>query len=76
MMNRWDLVKISCQLPEWHDPDGITIPIDYSDILRAANRTDEEIADVEAGLVEWAMSEVRRGGPDHSPKTATSAASN
>jgi hypothetical protein len=75
MMNRWDLVKISCQLPEWRDPDGITMPIDYSDILRAANRTAEEVANVEAGLVAWAMSEVRRSGPDYSSIGATSAAS-
>jgi hypothetical protein len=76
MMNRWDLVKISCQLPEWHDPDGVTIPIDYSDILRAAHKTDEEIADIESGLVEWAMSEVTRRGAGYVSTTATGAATN
>jgi len=56
-MNRWDLVRLSHELPEWQDPDGSVIPIQYADILRAANRTDAEIAAVEAELESLAAAE-------------------
>ena len=32
-MSRWDLVRITHDLPEWVDPAGSAIPISYRDIL-------------------------------------------
>jgi uncharacterized phage-associated protein len=55
--NRWDLVRISHELPEWQDPNGSAIPIQYRDILRAGNKTDSEIAAVEAELESLAATE-------------------
>src|SRR5947209_15573893 len=46
-MTRWDLVGVSHELPEWQDPNGSAIPIQYRDILRAGNKTESEIAAVE-----------------------------
>jgi len=43
-MNRWDLVNLSHQFAEWRDPDGGALPISYEDILRAGNKSEEEIA--------------------------------
>jgi uncharacterized phage-associated protein len=56
-MNRWDLVRISHELPEWQDPNGSAIPIQYRDILRAGNKTESEIAAVEAELESLATTE-------------------
>ena len=56
-MSRWDLVQVSHELPEWQDPNGSAIPIQYRDILRAGNKTDSEIAAVEAELESLAAAE-------------------
>ncbi len=56
-MNRWDLVRFSHELPEWQDPNGSAIPIQDRDILRAGNRTEREIAAVEAELESLAAAE-------------------
>ena len=56
-LNRWDLVRISHDLPEWLDPNGSAIPIEYRDILRAGNKTESEIAAVEAELESLAATE-------------------
>ncbi len=56
-MNRWDLVRLSHELPEWQDPHGSAIPIQYRDILRAGNKTESEIASVEAELESLATTE-------------------
>jgi uncharacterized phage-associated protein len=56
-MTRWDLVRISHELPEWQDPNGSAIPIQYRDILRAGNKTESEIAAVEAELESLAAAE-------------------
>jgi len=48
--SRWDLVKFCHDLPEWHDPDGSSIPIDYADILRAGDIPPDEIASIDAEL--------------------------
>jgi uncharacterized phage-associated protein len=53
--NRWDLVRFTHDLPEWQDPNGSSIPIAYSDILRAANRTDAEIAHLESEIESLAV---------------------
>jgi uncharacterized phage-associated protein len=56
-MTRWDLVRASHELPEWQDPKGSAIPIQYRDILRAGNKTESEIAAVEAKLESLAATE-------------------
>lgn len=56
-MTRWDLVRMSHELPEWQDPGGSAIPIQYRDILRAGNRTEAEVAAVEAELESLAAAE-------------------
>ena len=53
--SRWDLVKYTHDLPEWQDPNGSSIPIAYSDILRAENRTDAEIACIESEIESLAV---------------------
>ena len=56
-MSRWDLVRMSHDLPEWQDPHGRAIPIDYEDILRAGNKSAGEIAAIEAELESLAITE-------------------
>jgi uncharacterized phage-associated protein len=56
-LNRWDLVRLSHEFPEWQDPNGSAIPIQYRDILRAGNKTESEIAAVEAELESLAATE-------------------
>ena len=48
--SRWDLVDLTHQLPEWKNPQGSAIPIQYRDILKAGGKTDLEIAAVEDEL--------------------------
>lgn len=48
--NRWDIVNYVHTLPEWQDPAGSAIPIAYRDILKALNKSDEEIGAIEAEL--------------------------
>ena len=55
--SRWDLVNLSHGLPEWQNPNGSAIPIQYRDILRAGNKTESEIAAVEAELEALAAAE-------------------
>jgi uncharacterized phage-associated protein len=56
-LSRWDLVNLSHGLPEWQDPKGSAIQIQYRDILRAGNKTDTEIAAVESELAALAAAE-------------------
>jgi uncharacterized phage-associated protein len=56
-MNRWDLVRMSHDLPEWQNPNGSSIRIEYRDILRAGKKTESEIAAVEAELQSLAFAE-------------------
>lgn len=48
--SRWELVDLTHRLPEWKNPQGSAIPIQYRDILRAGGKTDLEIAAVEDEL--------------------------
>lgn len=48
--SRWELVDLTHKLPEWKNPQGSAIPIQYRDILKAAGKTDIEIAAVEDEL--------------------------
>lgn len=56
-MGRWELVNLSHELPEWQDPRGSAIAIEYRDILRAGNKTESEIAAIEAELDALAVAE-------------------
>jgi len=42
--DQWDMVEIVHELPEWVDPEGSSVPIQYEDILREAGKTEVEIA--------------------------------
>ena len=42
-LSRWEIVDLVHTLPEWQDPDGGAIPINYADILRAQKVDPEEI---------------------------------
>ena len=54
---RWDLVQFTHKLPEWKNPQGSAIPIQYRDILKAGGKTDLEIAAVEDELEGVALME-------------------
>jgi uncharacterized phage-associated protein len=56
-MGRWDLVKLVHELPEWQNPDGSAVPISYHDILKAAGKTDHEIAAILSDLEEVALAD-------------------
>lgn len=48
-MSRWELRDFCHDLPEWQDPEGSAIPIDYHDIL-AAEKTPLEAQAIEREL--------------------------
>jgi uncharacterized phage-associated protein len=57
---RWELVEYSRTLPEWHDPDGSSIPISVEDILSAGGWPADEIEEVVDELQHLAyMSQLR-----------------
>lgn len=45
-LDEWELVDLVHELPEWEDPEGSAIPIDYRDILKRAGRTDIEVEEI------------------------------
>lgn len=56
-MKRWDLVDLVHQFPEWQDPEGSAIPIQYQDILRAGGKTEGEIEAILQEIAELAMAD-------------------
>ncbi len=46
--DRWDLVRYTHELPEWHDPEGSSWPIDVREILEDAGKSPQEIEDIAA----------------------------
>ena len=56
-MSRWDLVEFVHQLPEWQNPEGSAIPIQYRDILRAGGKTDAEITAILQEIDSLAMAD-------------------
>jgi uncharacterized phage-associated protein len=56
-MNRWALVDLLHKLPEWQDPKGSAIPIQYSDILKAVGKSEIEVAAAVAELESVSASE-------------------
>lgn len=57
--DQWELIKDSCEPPEWHDPLGTKIPLEYVDILKAGGKTASEAdaitSDLEslAAVITW-----------------------
>ncbi len=49
-LSRWALVELVHRLPEWKDPEGSALPIDYADILKTQNKAPEEIRAIEDEL--------------------------
>jgi uncharacterized phage-associated protein len=49
-LNPWALVDLVHKLPEWKDPQGGAIPIEYADILTAQNKSPQEIRSIESEL--------------------------
>lgn len=43
-VQEFDLVVLSHLLPEWKDPHGSSVAIDYEDVLRASGKDEEEIS--------------------------------
>ena len=50
-------MELTHKLPEWKNPQGGAIPIQYRDILKAAGKTEIEIAAVEDELEGVALAE-------------------
>ncbi|MGH9402024.1 MAG: Panacea domain-containing protein [Terriglobia bacterium] len=55
--SRWQLVDYTHTLPEWADPEGSALPVEYRDILKAGGKTEIEIAGIEKELEHLARSE-------------------
>jgi uncharacterized phage-associated protein len=55
--SRWSVVDYTRGLPEWTYPDGSALPIEYRDILRAADKTEAEICAAEETLESAALVE-------------------
>jgi uncharacterized phage-associated protein len=55
--NRWALVRYVHTLKEWQDPNGSAIPISYGDILKAENRSPQDIAAIEEELQSLAVAQ-------------------
>lgn len=49
-INRWKLVELVHTLPEWKDPEGSALPIEYREILTAQKKKPEEIQAIENEL--------------------------
>lgn len=50
-MNRWKLVdNVHHQLPEWVDPNGSSIPIEYRAVLEEAGKSEQEVYETISGL--------------------------
>jgi hypothetical protein len=47
---RWELIEYSQTLPEWHDPQGTKIPLDYADILKAGGKSPSEVDEIVSEL--------------------------
>ncbi len=56
--NRWAIVEELHRLPEWQNPSGSAIPIEYHDILKATGKSEMEIASIEAELENLAFAEL------------------
>lgn len=50
--SRWELVKLTHDLPEWQDPEGGALPIEYETILKAGGQSPEDIRSVVSDMEE------------------------
>ena len=55
--SRWAIVDYTYGLPEWTNPDGGALPIEYHDILKAAGKTGADILAIEEELEHLALVE-------------------
>ena len=53
--SKWTLRDETHDLPEWQDPCGSSIPIEYEDILRLEKRPESEIAEIMSELRDLAL---------------------
>lgn len=60
-LNRWKLVELTHELPEWVDPQGSSLPLDPADILRNAGYSEEQIREIESELEESALADALFG---------------
>lgn len=60
-LDKWKLVDIAHGFPEWQDPEGSSIRIDYADILKAGNKTPDEIHAIEDELAALSVAEALLG---------------
>lgn len=56
-VDKWALVDLTHNFEEWQDPHGSSIPIKYSDILKAGYKTKDEIKAIESELNSLAFME-------------------
>lgn len=56
-LGRWDLVEFTHTLPEWTDPKGSSLPVDYKQVLKAGDKSEQEIFEILSDLEEEAMFE-------------------
>jgi uncharacterized phage-associated protein len=48
--SQWDLRDYSHTLPEWHDPEGSSVPIQIRDILMAEGLSESDVNEIEDAL--------------------------
>ncbi|MET0464794.1 MAG: Panacea domain-containing protein [Chitinophagaceae bacterium] len=56
-MSRWELVDLTHTFPEWTDPKGSSIPVDYKEVLEAGEKSEREIFEILSDLEEVALLE-------------------
>jgi hypothetical protein len=54
-LTRWQIRDFAHTLPEWHDPLGSAFPITVADILKAQQKSPEEIRAIKSDLAELAQ---------------------
>jgi uncharacterized phage-associated protein len=54
-LDRWTIVKLTHDLPEWEDPNGSSTPIDPSTILLNEGFSEEEVAEIQGNWEESAL---------------------
>jgi len=53
-IDRWDLSEMTHNLPEYQNPEGSSISIEITDILKAVNKSEEEITEIVCDLEDQA----------------------
>jgi uncharacterized phage-associated protein len=56
-MSRWDLVNFTHTLPEWTEPNGSSIPVEYKRVLEAGGKSEQDIIEIIRDLEETALFE-------------------